>query len=162
MGEETERQPGCVQMCDSKLIANQSRSMSGADVANCTQVLPVATDKGRTAANIASKLQNGKVDFMAKLDHRLGFVEVLPGKKLRCKIAEGSLRRDQDLARVLPASSQVEQTEQHAGGVHAQEFVKVACHALVVVDSRDLRPAQNGHVAVSRIGARRNRFGSRE
>ena len=91
-------------MCDSKLIANQSRSMSGADVANCTQVLPVATDKGRTAANIASKLQNGKVDFMAKLDHCFGLIEVLAGKKRGPEISEGSLGCNQNLARVFSPS----------------------------------------------------------
>jgi hypothetical protein len=78
--------------------------------------------------------------------------EVLCGKKLRSERAESGLGGDEDLARALAAPRDVEQSKQHAGRPHAQELVKVARHALAVVDSGDLRMAQGRHVGVQGIG----------
>ena len=78
--------------------------MTSIDIADGTQVFVVATDKRRTAADLAAKLQNGSIDFMAKLDHCFGLIEVLAGKKRGPEISEGSLGCNQNLARVFSPS----------------------------------------------------------
>ena len=127
--------------------------MSGVGVADRTQILVVATDEGRTDAHSTGKLQNGPVDLMAQTDHGLCLIEIFASEKLGPATAEGTLSRNQDLASVFSAASEVEQAEQHARRTHAQEFVEVSRYAHVIVHSRELGAAQHRHVGVSRIDA---------
>ena len=67
-----------VAVCQGNLlaIAEQSRRVSGINVADSAQIFAVAAEKGRTDADSASAAPDGRVQFHAELHHGIGFVDV--------------------------------------------------------------------------------------
>src|SRR5713101_3749343 len=97
-------------------------------------------------------MQDRPVELLGKFDHGYRFVEVFLGKKRRCQSSERFLGGDEDLAGILAAAGNVEQSEEHARRTRPQEFVKVSRHAQPMIDGRDLSVAQGRHMGMQRVG----------
>jgi hypothetical protein len=75
--------------------------VSSIGVADSTQILVKAADKGRAAADSALELQDGAIDLLAEFDHGIRFVYMLCPEKLNGESSKHSLRGDQDLPGLL-------------------------------------------------------------
>lgn len=84
--EEAERQAGGLQLRDSRVVAQQSRSVSRVGIADGAQVFVVATEECGTTANPTRKLQDGSIDLMAKLDMASGSLTTCPAKSFGARV----------------------------------------------------------------------------
>ena len=116
----------------------------------------IATDKRRTATD-AGYAQDGAVELLREFDHGGGLVERFSGKKRRGQSAESILGGDKDVARVLAAAGDIEQTEDDAVWTYAQKLVEVSGHAVPVIDGGNLGLAEGGDIGVEWVGERGRR-----
>ena len=85
--------------------------MSRIRVAESSESLVIASDKGGTGMNAAGKLDQAAVDAKTEFGHCVRFVDVRTGEEFRAKLAKNLLRDDEDAAIVLAASGGVKKAE---------------------------------------------------
>lgn len=164
VGEQAEGQPSGGQVSDAGCVAQQAGGVTGVGIADCTQIFVKAADEGRATAHAALELENRAIELLAEFDHGVRLADFGCGEEARGEITKSSLRGDQDLTGVLAAAGDVEQAEENTGWTYTQKLIKIASHALPVVEGGEFGMTQGWDVGVQGVGwqCRRWRRGSEE
>ncbi len=149
--KQSQGQAAGTEIGDAVLIAKQSWRVSGVGIAERAELLVIAGEKGGARPDAGGTFDDGAIDAKAKFRHGVRFVDVPAREQLRSEVAKDSLRGSEDVAVVLAASGDVEQSKQNALRAHADGIIEISGNALAHEDGGDVRPLNLGKDGWNRL-----------